>query len=668
MRALEPDDVFKLRVASDPQIAPDGTRVAFVVTSADREKDRNTSSIWLVASDGSSSPRQLTFGDNDNTPRWSPDGQWLAFVSRRGEKAKPQVFLLPAAGGEARALTSRKTGASSPVWAPDGKRLAFASPVDLEGEKEGADDDPVEKHKPVVTTTGQYKSDGAGLLGTMRSHLFVTDLDGRTAQVTAGDFFVGTPAWSPDGTTLTFASALHPGRDLDMASHVFVVDVPAAPVPAPDDGGEGPNPAQPRAVTSGLTAAATPSFAPDGASIVFAGARHLGVGHTRLFVVGVGGGEPVEVAADLDRNIMVGGPGYPGAVPRFTPDGASLLFCARDLGSTHLYRAAAGGADAVKLVGDDVSSIAGLSVSADGAWMAYVQATPDTSGEVWVARITGEEARPLTQINADAMAEVTLRRPEGRRFPAPDGTAVHGWVLRDRDAPTPGPLLLDVHGGPHNAWNPNFDGIHLYHQVLAAQGWTVVFVNPRGSDGYGESFYTGLVKDGWGRADTDDFMAAVDALIEEGIADPKRVAVTGYSYGGYMTCWLTATTDRFASAVAGGVVSDLVSFIGTSDIGPSFGGLELGGLPWEDPERLAASSPMSFVDRVKAPTLIVHGENDIRCPVGQAEEWFAALRCNGIETELVRYPGGSHLFILDGPPSQRADWCRRVVAWLTSHT
>ena len=650
MRRMELDDLYRIPFVSDAQLSPDGASVAFVVTRADREKDANRSQIWLVPADGSGAPRQLTFGDSDGAPRWSPDGKWLAFVAARGEGAKARIWLLPTGGGEARALTPADRGAGAAVWSPDASRIAFVSAVSGDDDSDGNDDSPAARNRPVVVTTVQYKSDGAGLLGEKRMHLFVCDLEGSTEQLTSGDYSVAMPAWSPDGSQLAFASAMHENRNLDLASHIFVIDARAG--------------SEPKAVTSGITVAAAPAFSPDGRSIVYAGAPHTGVGHTRLFVVG--DGEPVELAAVLDRNVMVGGPAYPGAPPRFLPDGKSVLFCARDLGCTHLYRTAIDNSGTVtKLVGDEWSSVSGLSVSADGSTIAYVQTTPSTCSEVWVAAADGSNARALTNLVGEALGDIDLFRPAARQFTAPDGTAVSGWLLHDDSAAGPKRLLLDIHGGPHNAWNPTFDGLHLYHQVLAAAGWAVLFINPRGSDGYGEAFYTGLVGDGWGRADADDFLAAVDAVVADGIADPSQVAVTGYSYGGYMTCWLTATTDRFRSAVAGGVVADLPSFAGTSDIGVGFARTELGVMPWENPDQLAASSPQAMVGGVTTPTLIVHGERDDRCPIGQAEQWFSALRARGIETELVRYPGASHLFILNGPPSQRIDWCRRIVEWIS---
>ena len=647
MGGLTLEDVYRIPFLSDPQLSPDATWVAFVVTQADRESDENRSTIWVVPADGSEPARALTAGPHDSSPRWSPDGEWLAFVAARGE-AKPQIWLLPTGGGEARSLTSVEAGASTPVWSPDGGRLAFLSAVGPEV--------PKGKPPPVVIRTLRYKGDGSGLIGERRTHLLVTDLDGSVTRLTEGDFSVGTPAWSPDGSRLTFASQLHPDHDLDASSHVFVVDA---------SGGT------PAGLTEGENQAAEPRFTPDGQSIVFAGSRYVGVGHSRLFRVPVGGGEPAELAEGLDRNVMVGAPAYPGGPPQVTGDGSTVVFCARDGGGSGIFRAPVAGGPATKLFGHDAASVSGLSLGRDGRTIAFVAADTRTCGEVSVGDIdagAGAGSRAVTAMVAGALGDVTLLEPEPRRFSAPDGTQVHGWVLRD-PASGPGrqPLLLDIHGGPHNAWSPTFDGVHLYHQVLALRGWTVLYINPRGSDGYGEAFYTALVKEGWGASDTADFMAAVDSVVEEGLADPDRLAVTGYSYGGYMTCWLTGHTTRFAAAVAGGCVSDLASFSGGSDIGPMLATHELGALAWEDPERLATQSPWTFVGEVSTPTLLQHGADDLRCPVGQAEQWFSALRSRRVPTEMVLYPGVGHLFIVSGPPSYRVDWCQRIVDWVEAH-
>ncbi|MFE7120892.1 serine hydrolase, partial [Streptomyces sp. NPDC057654] len=289
-----------------------------------------------------------------------------------------------------------------------------------------------------------------------------------------------------------------------------------------------------------------------------------------------------------------------------------------------------------------------------------VLATADSYGEVATVDLASGATRVRT---AHGMSDVALYVREEREFTVSDGTAVHGWLLRDPDRSGPGPLLLDVHGGPHNGWYGAADPFHLYHQVLAERGWTVLMLNPRGSDGYGEEFFTAVLG-GWGISDAADLTEPLDELVAEGIADPRRLAVTGYSYGGFMTCYLTSRDGRFAAAVGGGVVTDLTSMAGTSDAAHLLGLAELGGTPWEEREHYARQSPLSRVEDVTTPTLIVQGGEDVRCPVGQAEQWFNALRSRRVPTELVLYPGGTHMFPLDGPPSHRADFNQRVVDWV----
>lgn len=448
-------------------------------------------------------------------------------------------------------------------------------------------------------------------------------MSGASRQVTEGDFHAGSPAWSPDGGTLAFVAAMDDDRDLTMASDVYTV--PAA-------GG----------AFTRLT----------GGEIIFAAVWWLGdtivaaglpekVSHTRLYRVVPGTGA-TEIVTGLDRNVMTGHPGYPGATPQLLGD--DLLFCARDRGLTHLYRLPEGAAEAVKEEGGQVT-VSGVS-SAAGVY-AHVAATPYSAGEVF---LDGE------QLTAYAPGDLELFAPSTRVFTAPDGTEVEGFVLRDENRTGPGPLLLDIHGGPHNAWAPVFDGAHLYHQVLAARGWTVLTLNPRASDGYGEAFFTAAVG-AWGLADDQDFLGPLDDLVAEGVADPERLAVTGYSYGGYMTCWLSTQTGRFRAAVPGGIVADLASMAGTSDMGYYLKEHENGG-------EVVKQSPMTHVDQVTTPTLILHGDGDDRCPVGQAEQWFAALRERGVPVRLVRYPGASHLFIVQGRPSHRFDYNERVITWL----
>ena len=307
--------------------------------------------------------------------------------------------------------------------------------------------------------------------------------------------------------------------------------------------------------------------------------------------------------------------------------------------------------------------VSGLSVAGGTAVVAL--ATPTSYGEIAVVDLgTGAETA-LTDHGA-ALSGVDLHVREERWFTISDGTEVQAWLVHDPERSGRKPVLLDVHGGPHNAWNGAADEVHLYHQELVDRGWAVLLVNPRGSDGYGEAFYDG-VQAAWGVADAPDFLEPLDQLVAEGFADPDRLAVAGYSYGGFMACWLTGHDDRFAAAVAGGPVSDLVSMGGTSDDSHFLSVYELGGTPWQEPEKYAAMSPLTRVSHVRTPTLVIQGANDLTCPIGQAQQWHTALREQGVPTRLVVYPDASHVFILLGPPSQRVDFNHRVLDWLEQH-
>ncbi|WP_199434117.1 serine hydrolase [Qaidamihabitans albus] len=634
------EDLTGFAVPGQPALSPDGTRCLYVLRTADADVDRNRHAIWCA---GAGAPRRLTRGVADSTPTWSPDGTQVAFL--RAQDGPPQLWSLPVDGGEPEPLTSLSLGAGEPVWSPDGSRIAFAAPVDLLGPAGG------DGTAPVVADRLDYRADGAGLLRTIRTHLHVLDLaTGTCRQVTGGDWHAGPPSWSPDSAKLAFCAATAPDTDLRLRAPVHVLDVTDAKA-VPEVAG----------LADGFGGPVT--WTADGTALLVAGMEGDPVGHTRLLRVPLDGGPVTDLGAGLDRNLMPGHPGYPGGVPRLAEDGRTVLFCLRERGCTHLYAVPAAGGMPRPVVEGAGRNVTGFSVSGDT--VAVVLNTPGSYGEiVRVDLKTGEETT-LTA-HGEYLDGVELFPREEREFTISDGTVVHGWLVRDPEAAKPGPLLLDIHGGPHNAWNGVADEIHLYHQELAARGWTILLLNPRGSDGYGERFFT-AVGGGWGEADARDFLEPVDELVADGIADPKRLAVTGYSYGGFMTCYLTSRDDRFAAAVTGGAITDLVSAAGSSVDGHYLGELELGGTPWAVPERYAAMSPLSEVDSVRTPTLILHGTADLLCPVGQAEQWHTSLRERGVPSRLVLYPDASHLFILNGPPAQRLDYNRRVADWVEQY-
>ena len=668
-RAPRPEDLAGIVTVSDAQISPDGRTIAFVRTEIDLERDDYQSTIWLAGADGGE-PVQLTRGPrHDTAPRWSPDGRTLAFLSDRdaegAEAGAPwspdtvaQLYLLPLAGGEPRRVTALRHGAKPAVWAPDGAAIAFRAAVDVSiaatAESVGP---PVAGRassgaafRPRVVTRAQYKGDGFGYTFDRCHQIFVLTLrDGSVRQLTHDDVEHTRPAWSPDGRHLVFARARAGAGDYSLFD-LWTIGA---------GGGET------RQLTREVGRAVAPAWSPDGAWIACFGhdEQEAGVGDpmVRVWLVPAAGGPPRRLTGGYDRAAVLGRPLEVSPPPIWSPDGRSVTFLAADAGRVHAVRAAVPDGSIVTVVGGNRQI---QSITAAAGRVAFAATDPATPADLFVCGADGAGERRLTRVNDVRLTEIALPRVEHRRFSSPHGGELDGWVTHPVGGRRPAPLLVEIHGGPASYAGPLFP-IGLWHTyMLAAHGWAILQLNPVGSGSYTKSFAHGI-RGCWGERDLPEQLAAVDALVADGTADGARLAVSGYSYGGYMTSWTITHTDRFKAAVVGAPVVNLESFHGSSDIGPWFGEWEMRGDLVTQRETYRRLSPINYVDRVTTPTLIVHGEADDRCPIGQGEELFVGLVAAGrAPVEFVRYPGQSHAFRGSGRPSHRIDVVRRVVEWI----
>jgi len=645
---MVPEDLTRILFVTDAQLSPDGRRVAFVVTSLSEERDEYLANIWIVDV-GGGSPRRFTAGPRrDVEPRWSPDGTRLAFLSERAPKDKLQLYVMPADGGEPTKLTALENGASSIAWAPDGTRLAFVSPVG--GQKEPESEEEKRKSRPArVITSVKYRFNGEGFIYDRRPHVLVVSLDGSSpVQITDGDFIDAEPVWAPGGESIVFASARHAARDDDDASDLWRV---------PAKGGT------PQRLTATTGPVMLPAFSPDGRAIAFlarAGLNAYGR-NVQLFTVPSDGGQAVCLTSALDRSC---GPLH--VRPLWSPDGRSITVAAEDRGDVGLWRvASAGGSAPVCVVGGE-RALNGFSASADGRLVAFAASGPVAPAEVFVCRADGSDERRLTELNRGWTDSVALSAPERFRFTSA-GLELDVWVMRPAGfvAGQRYPTLLSIHGGPHAQYGHNFFD---EFQVYAGAGYAVVYTNPRGSLGYGEAFAQAVVGD-WGGGDYADVMAALDeALARHPFIDPERLGVLGGSYGGFLTSWTVGHTKRFKAACSERAVNCQYTMFGTSDIGSSFNVVELGGpLPWEDMARYIERSPLTYAKDITTPLLILHSEDDLRCPIEQAEQLFVALKKLRRDVRFVRFPGENHEMSRSGKPRHRLERFRHILEWFAGY-
>jgi len=653
-RPWQSTDYYRLTVVSDPKLAPDGKRVAFVVTTVVEDKDRRHNEIWMARTDSSAAPFRYTSPSTDAAnPTWAPDGSLLAFSSRREGSDDDIWFLRTAApGGEAFQI---KGVHALPVFSRDGQWLLYSwrgdEPDSLKKETwrnrvsptaitRGAD---AKRFDGRVYTSIPIVGDERGYLPpreTRRpSHLYLVPLaGGQPRQLTTGELSQSAPAWSPDGRTIAFAQDTTENREVrdDASPGLFLYSLADSST---------------RPLATGFSQSSDPVWSPDGRSIAFTCSKGRGE-QSDVCVVPAGGGTARNLTGDwnLDPNGIT-----------WSADGKTLYFSAETNGNVHLFSAAVSGG-AVRPVTSGERQLRGFTLSTDSRSLAYTSSDVTHGTELYVTSLGRGQERRLTSFNDSLFKQVTLIPADTFWFTGTGGLKIQGWLMKPYGY-QPGktyPLVLSIHGGPHSNYGnvlfPEF-------QMLAGQGYWMLFTNPRGSSGYGHAF-TFSTRGRWGMEDYQDLMQAVDVAIArtKGGVDTTRMAVLGGSYGGFMTNWIVGHTNRFRVAQTDRSIFNWYSWYGSSDA-QGLTDYEFNGAPWESDSLYRALSPMTYANNMRTPMLIVHSEDDKRTPITDGEQLFMSLRKRGVPAEFVRYPRSFHGLSRTGPPWLLVDRLERIRTW-----
>jgi len=646
-RNITIDDYFQIRDVSQPELSPDGQWVAYAVRTRMLKEDKNEQRLWMVSTSGGDPIPMTAEGATSSHPRWSLDGKFLAFLSARNA-GKNQVWLLDRRGGEAQRLTETAQGVDDFEWSPDSFRLVLIlrdpKPEDLEAatdkDKDKDKDKPAPKPKtppPFVIDRLHFKQDTVGYLDRRRTHLYVFDVSSKkVTQVTSGDFDDSEPAWSPDGKSLAFTSnRSSPDPDRNYNSDIWVV--------AADNTDKGAHLTQ---VTTNPGPDRSPAWSPDGKWIAFVtqtDVKAMIYATHHLALVPSTGGEAKVLTLAFDRSVRR---------PRFSADGRAIYFIADDDGTQNLCRISVTGGEIARPIGGRLS-VDSYSLGKDGAIAAQISSL-DRPDEIYLSN--GSDLTRLTKTNDALISQLRLSKPEYVHFKSKDGTAVAGYLYKPVDY-SPGkkvPTLLNPHGGPVGQYSASF-----YHlaRLYAANGYAVLLPNPRGSSGYGQKFCEAIFAD-WGNKDYQDDMAMVDYALAQGIADPEKLGVGGWSYGGMSTDFIIAQTTRFKAAISGAGIALMTSGYGHDQYLKDYDS-ELGS-PWENKAGWEKISPFYRVKNITTPTLFMGGDMDWNVPILGGEQMYQALKSLGRTTELVVYPGEFHGFTA---PLHLKDRLERYLAW-----
>jgi dipeptidyl aminopeptidase/acylaminoacyl peptidase len=612
-KVLETDHFFELKNVRNPQISPDGKWVAYTVSESDLDANKSETRIWMVPAEGGEAIPMTAKGSSAGNPRWSPDGKYLSFTASRND-GQTQVWALNRLGGEAQQITHIKQGVEGYEWSPDGSRLLLMI-RDAKPEAEGDDKD--KKPEPYVIDRLQFKRDYAGYLDRRRVHLYVyTPGDSAAVQITSGDYDQSQPAWGPDGKRIAFVSNRTDNPDGNSNNDIWIVDA--------DNTDKGQNLIR---VTASPGNDRSPAWSPDGRYITYVTVTDPSViwyATDHLAVITAEGGTPRVLTESLDRNV---------SNPRFSPDGRSIWFILEDAGESQLASVSPDGRNLVRVIAGDVS-VSNFDIMDRLIVTQLGRFTMPDEIYSW----SGRQLSQLTSTNAALLDRVQTGEMKEITFNSKDGTEIAGFLVKPvgYEAGVRYPTILWIHGGPVAQFDHSFD---FTPHLFSANGYVVLMVNPRGSSGYGQAFSEVLFAD-WGNKDFEDVMAAVDYAIEEGYADPERLGVGGWSYGGILTNYVITKSDRFKGAISGASEALYRANYGHDHYQLTWE-LELG-LPWETPEKWERISPFNDVANIVTPTLWIGGAEDWNVPILNSEQMYQAMRRLGRETLLVVYPGEHH--------------------------
>lgn len=651
------EDLYAYAWISDPSVNSQSGTIAYIFKTVDKENNSYRSNVRLVELDGCND-RSFTEGDKDELPIWSPCGKKLAFL-RPGAEGK-QIWIKPWQGGDAIQLTSAKYGVETFVWSPDGLRIAYTARTQAEAEKISG----IGKSNEQTITGKSFsrtspRAEGSGWWDGRYTHLFVIEAEGtHTQQLTYGDIVASQPFWSPDGEELAYLAKIvdDPVLDPDLLifCDIYKINISDGKIVK---------------LTDSSLFISQASYSPKGDTIDFiANERAYGSAtHNNLYTIKTSGGLPAIINSQLDMQIgnvvlsdMKSFGTSPAPLYGSVSDESPMYVIGSLHGNAHVYRFSRKGSYEAVTSGD--RDVYQLAISADGRYIIAASTDAASPGELYrIDTVTKKELR-LTAWNDQIMREKEVSTPQSFWFTTADEWELQGWLMKPSlmESGEKYPMLLHIHGGPHALYGNSYS--HEF-QALAAKGYGILFINPRGSFGYGQHFAQACRGDFGGR-DYEDLLDAVDYVLSHyNFIDENRLGVCGGSYGGFLTSWIVGQNDRFRAAVTERSISNWLSFFGTSDIGISYTEGEIEGNPWEDAEKLWARSPLAYVKNIQTPLLILHGEQDLRCPIGQAEELYTALKRLGKETEFVRFPKSNHALPRNGIPSLRLERLKRTSDW-----